>query len=280
MIEQTDVPAGAKPAAPVEPPRPVRSQEVRASLEAVRVAREAAHIRARKQTMQARLWFAASVAALAGAGFVFAPRISHWWHSRGHAPASARAAHAPEPAAPAPVAVAVASPIAKPATAVPAEPEPAASAAAPAPAPQPTSPAGEVASSAATSAAAAAAEETCDMAAVRHAPWRLSPDACARAFDADPDNAALALGVAHASLVRGRFVDAAQWATRALSLDPKAAEAYVIIARAETANGRPDEAHTAYARYLELAPRGWHQAEARTAVQKARAKPPLDSPGR
>jgi tetratricopeptide (TPR) repeat protein len=280
MIEQPDVPAGAKPPAPVEPPRPVRSQEVRASLEAVRVAREAAQIRARKQTMQARLWFAASLAALAGAGFVFAPRVSRWWHTRGHTPASAHAAaRASQPAAavaaaPAPPA---ASPIARPPSVVPAQPEPQASAAAPAPAPQQTAPApapqptaraGDVASSAAT--AAATAEETCDMAAVRHAPWRLSPDACARAFDADPDNAALALGVAHASLVRGRFVDAAQWATRALSLDPKAAEAYVIIARAETANGRPDEAHTAYARYLELAPRGWHQAEARTAVQKGR----------
>jgi tetratricopeptide (TPR) repeat protein len=277
MIEQTDVPAGTGPGVPVGS-RPVLSQEVRASLEAVRVAREAAQVRARRQTMRARLWFAASLAALAGAGFVFAPRFAHRWHARAHVRASIHAA----PRAPAPTPLAVvqaAAPVASPAAprAAAAQLEaPAVSA----PAPRlPPATAEQQANARDVGSSGASSEETCDPAAVRHAPWRLSPDACARAFDADPTNAALALAVAHASLVRGRFVDAAQWATRTLSLDPNAAEAYVIIARAEKATGRQDEAGAAYAHYLELAPRGWHQAEARAAVQRTRAAPP-DSPGR
>jgi len=279
MIEQTDVPAGMGPAAPVGS-RPVLSQEVRASLEAVRVAREAAHVRARRQTMQTRLWFAVSLAALAGAGFAFGPRVAHRWHARAHVRASTH--DAPRaPASTAPAVVQAAAPVAPPIAAAPraAAPQleaPAVSAPAPRLAPptaeQPNVPSGD--------ASGVSAEETCDPAAARHAPWRLSPDACARAFDADPNNAALALAVAHASLVRGRFVDAAQWETRTLSLDPKAAEAYVIIARAEKASGRHDEAGAAYAHYLDLAPRGWHQAEARAAVQRARVTAPLDSPGR
>jgi len=41
----------------------------------------------------------------------------------------------------------------------------------------------------------------------------------------------------------------------------------VLIARGEMKSGRSDEARTAYRRYLELAPRGWHQGEARAALR-------------
>ena len=44
---------------------------------------------------------------------------------------------------------------------------------------------------------------------------------------------------------------------------------WVNGARAEIASGRHEEARTAYRRYLELAPRGWHKAEARAAVDAA-----------
>src|SRR5262249_21249018 len=114
-------------------------------------------------------------------------------------------------------------------------------------------------------------EQACDTTLIRHAPWRLSPDACARAFEADSHNAKLALAVAHAAHVRGRSAEAAQWAQRALSLDANAAEAWVIIARAEAGGGRHEEARAAYQHYLELAPRGWHRAEARAAVQRTRS---------
>jgi predicted TPR repeat methyltransferase len=68
---------------------------------------------------------------------------------------------------------------------------------------------------------------------------------------------------------RGHRPAAAQWAKRALALNPKAAEAYIIVARDEVANGRQEAARTAYQRYLEAAPRGWHKAEARAALRPA-----------
>ena len=113
---------------------------------------------------------------------------------------------------------------------------------------------------------------------LRTAPWRLSPAACARRFEADPSNAALALAVAQAEHAHARLGEAARWARRALALDPNAAEGYVLVARAEVENGRPEEAREAYRHYLELAPRGWHQAEARAAVRRARTKAPSIRP--
>jgi predicted Zn-dependent protease len=117
---------------------------------------------------------------------------------------------------------------------------------------------------------AAGSDQGCDTTAVRNASWRLSPEACARAFDADPTNAALALAVAQAEHARGHLSEGAQWAKRALALDPKAAEAYVLIARADMGNGLREDADQAYRHYLALAPRGWHHAEARRALRRAR----------
>jgi len=241
-------------------PRHALSAEVRASLEAVRVARDAARVRARRQTVQARIWFAASLAAAALAAFTFVPRIARWRHARAQVATTAhRLPVAPQPAAPV---------IAPPAAAVtPAAVTVPAAATAPVEA---TAIAEAPAVAAPMKARDAEPDLACDTASIRHAPWRLSPDACARAFDADPTNATLALAVAHGALVRGRFADAEQWARRALTLDPKTAESYVIIARAASQDGRSDEARAAYEHYLELAPRGWHKAEARAAVQRAR----------
>ena len=114
--------------------------------------------------------------------------------------------------------------------------------------------------------------EGCDTS-TRRGLWRRSPEACARAFAADPKDASLALAVAQAAHAHARLDEAAQWAKRALALDPNAAEAYVIIARADAENGRDEDARTAYARYLELAPRGWHKTEARAALQRASSRP-------
>jgi Flp pilus assembly protein TadD len=105
----------------------------------------------------------------------------------------------------------------------------------------------------------------CDTRLMKHAPWRLSAQACVRAFDLDPNNGALALAIAHAEQAHGTPEESARWAERALSLNPDAAEAYVLIARAAARRGHADEARAAYRRYLELAPRGWHQGEARAA---------------
>jgi tetratricopeptide (TPR) repeat protein len=252
-MEQADV--SATSSAPIASIRLALSDEAKASLQAVRVAQEAARLQARRQTRVARLWFAASLGALALAGFALGPRASHWWRARHHRSIAARPSLVlPAPAHP------------------PAMPGPLA------PANAPTVPATPAASSVAQGAPApaAGADEGCDTSAIRSAPWRLSPDACARAFALHPDDAALALAVAHAEHARSHLAEAAQWAKRALALDPQAAEAYVIIARADTAGGRGEDARAAYREYLRLAPRGWHHAEARSALRPSHMTARLD----
>ncbi len=237
----------------------------RLSLEAIRVAQEAARARARRQTLHTRIWFAVSLAAVTLAAFAMGPRVSRWAH--------ARAARKVMPARPVAVSPAPITPAPASNTSVAA-----ATAISEAPRPEPMDrPAPEPSTIAAPAkahavAAAAAADHGCDTSLIRSAPWRLSPEACAREFDANPTSARLALAIAHAEHVRGHGADAAQWAKRALSLDPNVAEAYILIARASAEGGHPEDARAAYQRYLELAPRGWHQAEARDGGRRARAR--------
>jgi len=218
------------------------SEEARASLEAVRAAQEVARRQARQQTRRARLWFLTIVGGVAVAA-AFGPRFARGWQGR----ATPAAAALPAPVAPPPVAVAPAAP---------AEPAPSVAAAQPTPAP-------------AAVEAGSAASTGCDPEAIRTAPWRASPEACAQAFQAHPGNASFALAVAQAEHAHGRLAEAAQWANRALAVDPNAAEGYVIIARAERQEGHQPQALAAYRHYLELAPRGWHRAEARSALRRA-----------
>ncbi|HXJ18683.1 MAG TPA: hypothetical protein VMT03_00510 [Polyangia bacterium] len=247
MIEQADV--SAIPSAPIGSFRLELSEEARASLQAVRVAQEAARMQARRQTQQARLWFLTAVGVLVLAGVEIAPRVSRWWHVRRH-PATASAAK--------PV-----SATARPAMAALAAP----AEAAPAPTPDSAAP-----SAIAQDASQRALQAGCDTDLVRSTPWRLSPEACARAFALHPNDSALALAVAHAEHAHGHLAEGAQWAKRALALDPDAAEAYVLIARADVADGRQEDARTAYRHYLQLAPRGWHHSEARAALRPPRTK--------
>jgi hypothetical protein len=251
IMEQQDVSAGAAvPASvPVESLRRGLSNEVRASLEAVRVAGVVARARARRQTLHARIALATMLVGLTVAALAFGPRLVREIRARRHAvtaaapvaiaPPAAPAALLPKPVAPPAVAPAVAAPVTPTTDSMPA--------AAP---PKP---------------GATADEMGCDTRLMKHAPWRLSAEACARAFDLDPNNGALALAIAHAEQAHGTPEESARWAERALSLNPDAAEAYVLIARAAARRGHADEARAAYRRYLELAPRGWHQAEARAA---------------
>ena len=258
-MEQPDVRAAAAATASVISLGRALSDEARASLEAVRVAQEAARLRARRQTTHARLWFIALVGCVVLFAVAFAPRLARWRQARPKANTTA-ARPAPVHATPqpiAPAAAAVAAPVAAP------EPSPVA-----APEPSPVA-APETARSiaAAASVSDAVPTEGCDTGLIRKAPWRLSPEACARAFAADPNNAALALAIAHAEHAHRSPAEAAQWAKRALALDPNAAEAYVLIARADVKSGRDEDARAAYRRYLELAPRGWHKSEARSALR-------------
>ena len=228
------------------------SEEVRASLEAVRVAQENARRRARRQTLQTRIWFVVLVAVVGAGIAVLRPRLAH--HGR---PQNAAFVH-PSPVAHQPAA-ALASDQVSANAAVLRGPAPAA--------PQDGTEGTSLAVKAANTHLATA--EGCDRASIQSAPWRVSPEACTRAFEADPSNASLALAVAQAEHARGRLAEAAQWARRAIDLDPKTAEAYVIVARAEAENGRHGHARRAYRTYLKLAPRGWHHAEARSALRAA-----------
>jgi tetratricopeptide (TPR) repeat protein len=232
------------------------SQETRASLAAVRSAQESARQRARQQTRQARIWFALMVAGLALGAGTLSHRLGHWRQSRAKTarptPVIAQAAIAP----PAVAQAAIEQPtVAEPAPLVQEPAPPVQLAAAPVAAP-------------ATADASGDPAEGCDTS-TRRGLWRRSAEACARAFAADPNNASLALAVAQAEHAHARYDEAARWAKRALALDPNAAEAYIIIARAEVENGRDEDARASYQRYLELAPRGWHKAEARAALRRA-----------
>jgi tetratricopeptide (TPR) repeat protein len=238
------------------------SQETRASLAAVRAAQEGAQRRARRQTMQARIWFALLVGAVAlGAGGL-RPRLAHWRQSRAKTTQPART-----PPQTSPQNSLQTSPQNSPIAPGPAAPAAMARAAQPGSAAQPA-----IAKAPAKASDSGVPTEGCDTS-TRSGLWRRSPEACARAFAADPTNASLALAVAQAEHAHARLDDAAQWAKRALALDPKAAEAYVIIARADAANGRNEDARAAYQRYLEIAPRGWHKAEAEAALRRASSRP-------
>src|SRR5580765_6355108 len=105
-MEQPDVPAGIGPTVPLMPPKPALSNEVRASLDAIRVAREAARERARRQTVHARLWFAITLAAAAVGALAAGPRIVRWRHARAQPAARAHQplrSPQPEAALPQPV---------------------------------------------------------------------------------------------------------------------------------------------------------------------------------
>jgi tetratricopeptide (TPR) repeat protein len=243
------------------------SQETRASLAAVRLAQESAQRRARQQTRQARIWFALLLGAVALGAVGVRPWVAHWRQTRAKTAKPAR----PSPIALGPAAPAAMAHAAQPASvADPAIVKPAAPLVR-APAPSvPSAPVPVAAQAKANDADVPA--EGCDTS-TRSGLWRRSPAACARAFAADPKNASLALAVAQAEHARARLDEAAQWAKRALALDPNAAEAYVIIARADAENGRDEDARTAYERYLEIAPRGWHKVEARAALRQPSSRP-------
>jgi hypothetical protein len=110
---------------------------------------------------------------------------------------------------------------------------------------------------------------SCD-AAFAQRDWTAIASTCAAAFEARPEESALAMRVAQAQHRRGHIADAAVWARKALALDADIPEALVIVAHGERGAGHPRAAAEAYRRYLTLAPRGWHAAEARRALRAER----------
>jgi hypothetical protein len=90
---------------------------------------------------------------------------------------------------------------------------------------------------------------------------------CRAAFQAAPA-ATLAAEIAQAALEHGRNADAASWARRAIGVDPKYANAFVLLGGAEQQMGHPAEARAAYSRYLELAPNGEHAQDVRALLPR------------
>jgi hypothetical protein len=219
---------------------PTRNDEaVKASLAAVRAAREAARQRSRRQGWTTRI----SALALIGAAAAMWPMI------RGH--------HQKGVTASAPVRVT--TPLAKPTLA--------AEVAAPAP-PMATS----NVRAAEAPAEIAVDTEACDQSFASHQ-WRVAAEQCELAFTAAPSRADLALKIAKAQHARAHFRESVTWAQNTLKLEASNAEAFAIIARSERRAGHTAEAAAAYRRYLSLAPHGWHAHEARTALRASSGLP-------
>jgi CheY-like chemotaxis protein len=87
--------------------------------------------------------------------------------------------------------------------------------------------------------------------------------ACGAAKDADPTSAEASMLFAHALLNRNHRREALAWAERAVKLDPKLPDSYVIIGGVHQDLGELREAKRAYKRYLELAPGGPYAADLR-----------------
>jgi tetratricopeptide (TPR) repeat protein len=249
-------------------PHPSTSiDRLHASLQAVRAAQEAARVRARRETRRTRMWFGIVTGCLVAGVLVFGPRLRrHRVSSSAVGVATAVAATEP----PAPVAAAVAAAVAAPAPETVSAPElPAAESATAGP--QAAAP--EIAAPAAARPATSEPIETAGAEGcrplLRQRRWRGALDACTGDFEAHPTDATLALGVAQAQHARSDLAQAGVWASKAIALDPALPEAYAILAHAEARAGRRAAAVDAYRRYLALAPRGWHAAEARSAIRKA-----------
>jgi len=92
--------------------------------------------------------------------------------------------------------------------------------------------------------------------------------ACVAARDANPDSAEAAGLLAHALYNRGHRREALGAAERAVKINAKWADAYVIIGGVHQDAGELEEARRAYDRYLELEPKGQYARDLRSIVAK------------
>ena len=90
--------------------------------------------------------------------------------------------------------------------------------------------------------------------------------ACTAAVEANPDSPKAVALLAHAEFNRSHRKEALSWAEKAIKLDPKTADAYVIIGGVQQDAGRNADAKAAYRKYLELAPKGQYAADLRAIV--------------
>jgi CheY-like chemotaxis protein len=90
--------------------------------------------------------------------------------------------------------------------------------------------------------------------------------ACVAAKDANPDSPEACALLGHALFSRKKRREALQWAERAVALDPRRADAYVIIGGVKQAANETEAAKAAYKKYLELAPDGQYASDLRAIV--------------
>jgi CheY-like chemotaxis protein len=90
--------------------------------------------------------------------------------------------------------------------------------------------------------------------------------ACVAAKDANPSSAEACALLGHALFNRKKKGEALRWAERAVAIDPKQADAYVIIGGVKQAADDRAAAKAAYKKYLELAPDGQYAADLRAIV--------------
>jgi len=230
------------------------SDDVRASLEAVRAAQLAARRRARRETLRVRV-VAAGIAAVVIVGvFVVRPRLR-----------AGRVALA-----------------ATPTKVSPALPQTDSSGASAAARVAGTTPAGgllaagvselPVRAPAAFPPVVADAVECHDHYANKR--WKAAADSCTAAFAAKPDDAELALHATEALYARDRLSEARDWAQRTLALAPNQAVALGILGRVERRSGDLEAAARTFRRYLAVAPRGWQAPEAHAACAPPDCAPP------
>jgi tetratricopeptide (TPR) repeat protein len=232
---------------------------MRASLSAVRAAQAEAQARNRNETLKARLLVGTAVVTFAVGLVAMRTTAARATSRRG--PAGAVTVALAERPAPSPAAAMLAAPIS-------------AARAAPLEAPVSAAPEIPTVDAAANARAIAACEILC-----KGHHWRQAAEPCAVAVKARPDDAAVVLGLAQSEHARNRLAEAGEWAKRAIALDPKLAEAFIIEAHAEARVGNAAAAARDFRRYLSLAPRGWHAKEARDALRARRDRDKMTSDG-
>jgi len=104
--------------------------------------------------------------------------------------------------------------------------------------------------------------------------WKAAAESCIAAYAARPDDAELALHATEALYARDRLSEARDWAQKTLALAPNQAIALGILGRVERRSGDVEAAARTFRRYLAVAPHGWQAPEAHAALRAARARAP------
>jgi CheY-like chemotaxis protein len=91
--------------------------------------------------------------------------------------------------------------------------------------------------------------------------------ACSAAKDANPDSGKALSLLSHVEFNRNHRKEALSWAEMAIKVDPKLADAYVIVGGVQQDAGHSAEAKVAYRKYLELAPKGQYASDLRAILE-------------